>query len=111
MGGVVMTYSYEVREKFVELVCGGASLRAATAAVGVSHGVGLLWWRACGRMDLQIVTERPGGLRGTAPPPMAGAAEQRRGGSVRRRRLLSSEDRAVIAAGLRAGWSYARIGR
>src|SRR3954468_5013745 len=101
MGGGVMTYSYEVREKFVELVCGGASLRSATAGVGVSHGVGLLWWRACGRMDLQIVTDRPGGLRGTAPPPLPsmedGQHRQHRGGPVRRRRLLSSEDRSVIA--------------
>lgn len=32
------------------------------------------------------------------------------GEQPRQRRVLTSEDRAVIAAGLRAGWSYARIG-
>ena len=32
-----MTYPYEVRETFLQFVCGGASLRAATAAVGVSY--------------------------------------------------------------------------
>ena len=104
-----MTYPYEVRERFLQFVCGGASLRAATAAVGVSHGVGLRWWQACGRMELQIVTDRPGGLRGTAPLPVVG--EQRPDGSVRQRRALTSEDRSVIAVGLRAGWSYERIGQ
>jgi hypothetical protein len=69
MGGVVMTYSYEVRETFLQFVCAGASLRTATAAVGVSHGVGLRWWQTWGRMELQIVTDRRGGLRGTAHYP------------------------------------------
>lgn len=109
MGGVVMTYPYEVRETFLQFVCAGASLRAATAAVGVSHGVGLLWWRACSRMELQIVTDRPGGLRGTAPLPRVG--DQGPDEPRRQRRPLTSEDRSVIAAGLRADWSYARIGQ
>lgn len=102
-----MTYPRELRERFLELVCAGESLRAATRALGVSHGVGLKWWQACGRMELQIVNTRRGGLAGTAPASVAGQAGE---STRRRRRMLTGEDRAVIAAGLRAGWSLARIG-
>jgi len=102
-----MTYPYEVPEKFLELVCAGASLRAATAALGVSHGAGLKWWQAWGGMELKIVTGMPGGLPGTAPQQIPGQDGR---GPGRQRRQLTLDDRAVIAAGLRAGWSYARIG-
>jgi IS30 family transposase len=48
-----------------------------------------------------------GGLAGTAPLRVVGGSER----PDPQRRPLSGEDRAVIAAGLRAEWSYARIGR
>lgn len=99
---------YEVRDEFLDLVCSGLSLKAAADAAGVSQAVGLLWWRACGLVELKIITGRNGGLPGTAPAGVPGCAGPDE--PVRRRRPLTSEDRAVIAAGLRAGWTYADIG-
>src|SRR5688500_3359488 len=96
----------EVREEFLQLVCSGMSLRAAAAVVGVSWGSGVNWWRASGLMELVLQPGRVGGVSGSAPPSGVG----RTSGGGRARRPLSSEDRAVIAAGVRAGWSLARIG-
>ena len=50
---------------------------------------------------------RSGGLAGSAPGAVPGAGEA---DGERFRRPLSSEDRAVIAVGVREGWSLARIG-
>lgn len=104
-----MVYSDEVREVFLGYVCEGLSLRAAARATGVSHGIGLKWWQACQRMELQIVVGRNGGLPGSPsrPDPSASAPDELRA----RRRSLTRDDRSVIAAGLRAGWTLERIGK
>ena len=94
----------EVREEFFELVCSGMSLKAAVELLGVARWTGTLWWRASGLVSVQ--GGRNGGLSGSAPLRVVGDP----GRPGRCRRPLTSEDRAVIAAGLRAGWSYARIG-
>lgn len=98
---------YEVREEFLDLVCSGLSLKAAAEAIGVSQAVGLLWWRACGLVNLKIITGRNGGLPGTPPARMPGCVGPDE--PVRRRRPLTSEDRSVIAVGLRMELSYAQI--
>jgi IS30 family transposase len=92
----------QTREVFFELVCAGMPFVTAEGAVGVCRGTGSAWWRKSGRVELQIRKGARGGLAGDPPPACPG-----RGG---RRRALTSEDRAVIAVGLRSGWSYARIG-
>ena len=94
----------EVREEFFELVCSGMSLKAAVELLGVARWTGTLWWRASGLVRMQ--GGRNGGLAGSAPLRAVGDP----GRPGRCRRSLTSEDRAVIAAGVRAGWSYARIG-
>ena len=95
----------EVREEFLELVCLGMSFDGAAEMLGVSASAGKSWWRASGLMQAQGGSR--GGLAGSAPLRVVGDSDR----PGRHRRSLSSEDRAVIAAGLRAGWSYGRIGR
>jgi IS30 family transposase len=94
--------SFERRAEFFDLVCAGMGLRAASLQVGVSGGTGWLWWRKSGLMSVSMVRTRYGGLAGSRPAACPGS------GGLRRQ--LTSEDRAVIAAGSQAGWSYARIG-
>ncbi len=87
--------------EFFELVGSGVSLAAAAAAVGVAHGTGQGWWRRSGPVNLELQSAPRGGLAVRVPvAPGTGSS----------RRALTSEDRAVIAAGLRAGLPYARIG-
>lgn len=93
----------DVNEVF-DLVCSGMSFQAAAAAVGVAQSSATRWWRASGVMGNLIQMGMHGGLPGSAPPGRPGRAE-----GAQQRRPLTSEDRAVIAAGLRAGWSYRRI--
>lgn len=100
-------FPYGVREEFLELVCGGVSLKAATEVVGVSHRCGILWWRAFGLMEPAIQIGKYGGLPGTAPSRVPG--EHRPEEPPRQRRPLTSEDRSVIAVGLRMELSYAQI--
>lgn len=95
---------YRVRDEFFELVCSGVSLRLAAELVGVSKTVGQQWWRVSGVVDCH--QGRCGGLVGSAPLRVVGDLER----SGCQRRPLSSEDRAVIAAGLRARLSYREIG-
>jgi len=95
-------FAFEVRDRFLDLLCGGLSLSAAAAGAGVSHGTGVTWWRQCGRMELHLVMGTRGGLAGEAPASCPGQG--------RRRRPVTSEDRAVIAAGLVQKLSYAEIG-
>ena len=99
---------YEVREEFFDLVCSGMPLQAAGAAVGVSVRSTQAWWKASGLMEPAIQADRRGGLPGSAPARVPG--QDGSGEAARVRRPLSSEDRAVIAAGLRMGLSFARIG-
>jgi IS30 family transposase len=103
------TISYEVREEFFELVCSGMALQAAAGLLGVSQCSALAWWRASGFMEPTIQIGASGGLPGCAPLRVPGRFG-RDGRSCRQRRALTSEDRAVIAAGLQARWSYERIG-
>lgn len=98
-----MTYSAEDRARVIAEVCAGHSLRAAAELVGASHASALRWWAQCGRMELRIVEDCHGGLRGEPVPDIGPAAGVKR-------RALSSEDRAVIAAGLRQGLSCSAIG-
>ena len=98
-------FSYETREEFFELLCGGCSVQFAEAVLGVSHPRGREWWRASGLMSLEIVKGRYGGLSGS-PPSSSPAGDA----PSRSRRPLTSEDRAVIGAGLRRELSFAEIG-
>lgn len=93
---------YETREELLELVCMGMPLVRAAGVLGVSRKSGERWWRESGVMKLDPQTGARGGLGGTVPLSCPGSGQQRR--------MLTSEDRAVIAAGVKAMWSYARIG-
>jgi IS30 family transposase len=93
-----------VRAAVVDLICAGSSLRAAAGEVGVSYGAAHKYWTQARPMGAKLQIGRVGGLaqvpqRGLVEPAVAG-----------RRRMLTSEDRAVIAAGRRAGWSLKQIG-
>ena len=60
-------FAYETREEFLDLFCSGMSMKAAQAAVGVSAGAGLRWWRECGLMELRVLKGKQGGLAGDPP--------------------------------------------
>jgi transposase, IS30 family len=98
----------DIVDEFLELVCSGMPLDGACAATGVSSTSGRRWWRASGVMGSVIRLGTGGGLQGTAPPREPGTTGL--DDPPKQRRQLTSEDRAVIAAGLRARWSYDRIG-
>ena len=100
--------SYETREEFFALVCGGCSVSFAESLVGVAPGTGTAWWRQSGRMEMPVLIGARGGLAGAAPASDPSSARAPVGG--RCRRALTSEDRAVIAAGLRRRLSYGQIG-
>ena len=103
--------SYETRLEFLGLVCGGASLVAAGAAVGVARGTGRAWWRASAPMELVVQKGRCGGLAGTGPAVVSVyGPDERPGQASPQRRALTAWDRAAIAVGLRCGCSYAAIG-
>ena len=93
-----MTYRPEVRERVLDLICTGASFSDVAVRGGVSLTTVLRWWAESGRMELGVAAGRHGGLVDPVPAAVPG------------RRALTSEDRAVIAAGVRAGLSYAVIG-
>ena len=101
-------FSFEARCEFFELVCGGLSLAAAGARIGVSRETAATWWRSSGLVTPRIQYGAVGGLPGSVPAPAPG----RRGPSDtrRQRRPLTSEDRSAIAVGLMCGCSYAQIG-
>jgi IS30 family transposase len=97
-----MAHGVATRERVIDLLCAGLSLREAGLAVGASRQAAWRWWGQCGRMELEVAHGRRGGLAGPVPVDVAG------GGRVRR--ALSSEDRAVIAAGVRHNLSCGEIG-
>jgi transposase, IS30 family len=103
-----MAHSTQVRERCLELLCAGVSLRDAGPAVGASRQAAWRWWAQGGRMELEIAHGRLGGV--SAPLPAADPAEGSPVTSNRRRRPLTSEDRAVIAALVAEGLSYRQIG-
>ena len=101
-------YSFETRDVFFELVCGGFSLQRAGEIVGVSRATAVVWWRSSGLVTPVIQCGAIGGLPGTAAPGVPGVQGPHE--APRQRRALTSEDRAAIAIGLQCGRSYAQIG-
>ena len=93
---------YELRDEFFDLVCAGMPLGRSAELLGVCRATAERWWRESGVMDLDPRMGARGGVPGSVPLFAPGTGT--------RRRALTSEDRAVIAAGLRARWSYRRIG-
>ncbi|HET6563296.1 MAG TPA: IS30 family transposase [Marmoricola sp.] len=81
----------------------GMPLVQAAERLGVSAWSATMWWQQSGVMGLKPQPGKPGGLPGTPPAACPGGGTQRR--------ALTSEDRAVIATGLEANWSYRKIGR
>ena len=67
-------FSPEVREAFVEMLCGGSSLRKAAATTGVSAPQAVVWWRQCGHMSLCLLDGARGGL-GPVPPDLLEATK------------------------------------
>lgn len=110
MGALIVpkVFAYEVREEFLELVCGGFSLQRAGELVGVSRETALTWWRSSGLVTPVIQVGAIGGLPGTAPAGVPGVRAP--GEPARQRRPLTSEDRSAIAVGLMCKCSYAQIG-
>jgi len=93
----------EIRERFLDLVCAGLSLRAAAVEVGVSSGTSVGWWRESGRMELVAAAGAAGGVAGPVPLDDPG------GGGPRRRRAVTAQDRASIQTGIRLGHTPAAI--
>lgn len=101
---MVKLFPVGTRDRFIELVCGGASLQGAAAAVGASRMSGVRWWRQSGRMELGLEVGRHGGL--VAGVPVADPSV-----SAVRRRPLSAGDRHAIQLGVRLGHSQGEIAR
>ena len=97
-------FPVEVRAAVIDLVCAGSSLLAAARSVGVSYATAHKYWTQARPVGARLQMGARGGL---ARVPERGPVEPARPG---RRRMLSGEDRAVIAAGRRAGWSLSAIG-
>ncbi|WP_107706354.1 IS30 family transposase [Nocardioides allogilvus] len=90
------TFPVEVREAFVELICGGVSLRQAAERTGVSSTQAVAWWSQSGHMNLRLVLGPHGGL----------GSVQSLGSVVGGvRRALSIDDRVEIAAGVHKEWT------
>ena len=94
-------FSFEARSEFFARVCLGEPLARAAEVIGASAWSATMWWQQSGVVGLHP-QPKPGGLPGSAPSPDPGTG--------RRRRALTLQDRAVIAVGLRAGWSHRQIG-
>ena len=94
-----MVHSAGVRDRLVEAVCAGLSLRRAAGLLGVSPATASRWWAQCGGMDLEVSRGRRGGLPGPVPAEVPG------------RRAVTGAERAVIEAGCTHGLSYAAIGQ
>ncbi len=97
-----MAHPGRTRERVIDLLCAGLSLREVAVVAGVSRQAAWRWWAQCGRMELELAHGRRGGLLDPVPVEVAGRG--------RVRRALSSEDRAVIAAGVRRRLSCVEIG-
>jgi IS30 family transposase len=95
---MVRSFPQSARNEFVDLVCGGMSILAASRRVGTTHRTGGTWWSQSGLM-MTVSRGRVGGL--ADPAPMADGP----GG-----RALSLGDRGMIQMGRRCGLSYADIG-
>ncbi len=95
---MVKLFPPNARTEFVDLVCGGLSVIAASRRVGASHGTGTNWWTQSGQM--MTVSMGPGGGLSDPAPTAEGP-----GG-----RALNLAERGMIQMGRRSGMSYARIG-
>ncbi len=95
---MVSYFPPNTRTEFVDMVCGGMSILAASRRVGAAHVTGNRWWAQSGDM----MTVNMGAVGGLADP--APAAEGPGG------RALSSAERGMIQMGRRSGMSYAQIG-
>ena len=91
------SFSLSTRTEFVDLVCGGMSIFAASRRVGVVHQSGRNWWAQSGHM----MTLNMGPAGGLADPAPASEGPGR---------ALDLDERGMIQMGLRAGMSYAKIG-
>ncbi|WP_406620212.1 IS30 family transposase [Pengzhenrongella sicca] len=87
------------RARFVDLVCGGLSVEAASARVGAVGATGFRWWAQAGGMELR--SGRLGGLADPGPRTDRDASE----------RMVTLADRGMIEMGRRTGMSYASIGQ
>jgi IS30 family transposase len=85
------------RERFVDLVCGGSSVRDAAWAVGASNGSATRWWRQSVGMNV-------------ASPRSGGGLADRVSDDFRSSRFLSRAERAMIQLGHQKGLSFAEIG-
>jgi len=94
---MVKLFPSNTRTEFVDLVCGGMSILAATRRVGVSDGTGTNWWAQSGQM--RITMGSGGGLADPAP------SQEGPGG-----RALTMAERGMIQMGRRSGFSYTKIG-
>src|SRR6478736_5771000 len=85
------------RTDFVDMVCGGMSILAASRRVGVTHGAGRIWWAQSGHM----MSVNMGAVGGLADPATSAEGPGR---------ALGLAERGMIQMGRRSGMSYARIG-
>ena len=85
------------RTDFVDMVCGGMSILAASRRVGVTHGAGRIWWAQSGHM----MSVNMGAVGGLADPATSAEGPGR---------ALDLAERGMIQMGRRSGMSYARIG-
>jgi IS30 family transposase len=91
----------DVRFRFVELVCGGMPVPAASVSLGVSRTSGSHWWRDAFTMELLKPSPRAAfGLPDPGDPDRPGG----------RGRRLSLAEREEIMCGRRLGHSYQTIG-
>jgi IS30 family transposase len=94
---MVKLFPANARTEFVDLVCGGMSILAASRRVGAVHGTGLNWWSQSGDM-MTVSMGAVGGLADPVPSPEGPG------------RTLDLGERGMIQMGLRSGMSYAKIG-
>lgn len=95
---MVRLFPQSARTEFVDLVCGGMSILAASRRVGTTHRTGGTWWAQSGQM-MTVGMGRVGGLLDPAP-----SAEGPGG------RAMSLAERGMIQMGRMKGLSYAEIG-
>jgi transposase, IS30 family len=97
--------TYEVRARFVSLVCAGWSLNRAAAEVGRSSPWAVKVWRRLAPMKLNPCKGSSAGVRLPASVRWPSPPTDR----SRTRRPLTVLDRQIIAAGLRLGMTQSAI--
>ncbi|MGP4034036.1 IS30 family transposase [Pseudarthrobacter sp. 1C304] len=95
---MVKLFPSNARTEFVDSVCGGMSILAASRRVGATHGTGLRWWAQSGHM-MTVNMGAVGGLADPAPTVEGPGC-----------RTLNLAERGMIQMGRRSGMSYAKIG-